>query len=79
MIERGFLKKRAKTDSRHNRITSIASNTMLYLGAIILITALVYMIVNLDRADAVFGVWVFFMMAGLFLVVMSHLIKWLFK
>jgi len=52
---------------------------MLFLGVIILITSLVYMLVNLDRAETVIGVWVIFMMIGLFLVVMSHLIKWLFK
>jgi len=79
MIKRGFLRRKTKTDPKSGHIKSVASNTMLFLGVIILITSLIYMLVNLDRAESVIGVWVIFMMIGLFLVVMSHMIKWLFK
>ncbi len=79
MLERGFLKKKKQADPKPNRFISIASSTMLYLGVIILITSLIYMLVNLDRSEAIIGIWIIFLLAGLFLVVMSHMLKWMFK
>ena len=79
MLEKGFLREKPKPGAKRNRTTSIVSNTMLYLGVIILIASLIYMIVNLNRAEAILGIWIIFMMSGLFLIVVSHLVKWIFK
>jgi len=81
MLEKGFLRDSTRSEPRHkrNRTTSMVSTTMLYLGVIILIASLIYMIVNINRAEAILGIWIIFMMAGLFLVVVSHLVKWIFR
>ncbi len=81
MLEKGFLRDRTRSEPKHkrSRTTSMVTNTTLYLGVIILIASLIYMIVNLDRAEAILEIWIIFMMAGLFLVVVSHLLKWVLK
>ncbi|MFP4690759.1 MAG: hypothetical protein ACLFMU_02490 [Bacteroidales bacterium] len=79
MLEKGFLSERSRPGPKRNRITIIVSNTMLYLGVIILIASMIYMIVNINRAEAILSIWIIFMMSGLFLVVVSHLVKWIFK
>ena len=76
MIQKGFLKTQRKTDLNNNRFFSIVSKLMLYLGIFIMISALIYMIVNMTKADSIISVWLPFMIAGVFLVFMSQLIKW---
>jgi len=79
MLERGFLRKSDQPDSRPKRRITLMCNTMLYLGVIILITALIYLLINLDKAEAFLTGWFIIMLAGLFLVVLSHMIKWVRK
>ncbi len=79
MLERGFFRSKKQSEPKPGRSIKMASNIILYLGVIILVTSLIYILVNIDKIDAVFVVWMIFMMAGLFLVVMSHMIKWIFK
>jgi uncharacterized membrane-anchored protein len=76
MIQKGSLTKDPKRDLKDTRFVSIASQSMLYLGVVILISALIYMIANLAKADAIISIWLPFMIAGVFLVFMSQLIKW---
>ncbi len=76
MIQKGFLTKGPKRDLKDTRFVSIASQSMLYLGVVILISALTYMIANLAKADAIISIWLPFMIAGVFLVFMSQMIKW---
>jgi len=52
-----------------------ASNATLYMGVLILILALFYLILNFEKADAVVGLWLPFMIAGVFLVSFSQIIK----
>ncbi len=79
MLERGFFKRKRQSEPKSNRSITLASNILLYLGVIILITSLIYLLVNINNADALMVLWFVFMMAGLFLVVMSHMIKWIFR
>jgi hypothetical protein len=67
-----------KRDSKHSRVESIISKLILYLGLIILISALIYMIVNLDKADLIISLWLPFIIAGVFLVFLSQMIIWRF-
>ena len=76
MIQKGFLKNQATKDMKDNRHVSIASKSILYLGVFILISALIYMIANLSKADAIIKIWLPFMVAGVVLVFMSQLITW---
>ncbi len=79
MLERGFFRHKKQAKPKPSRFISMASGIMLSLGVMILIAALIYLLVNIDKVDAIFITWTVFMLAGLFLVVMSNLIKWLFK
>jgi hypothetical protein len=79
MLERGFLKSGKQSEPKPKRSITLASNIMLYLGVIIIIASLVYILVNINNADALIVLWLVFMLAGLFLVVMSHMIKWIFR
>jgi hypothetical protein len=46
---------------------------MLYSGIIILISALGYLIGNLDKADSIISIWFPFMMAGTLLIFFSSI------
>ncbi len=76
MPQREFLTKTPKRDSKDTRYVSIANQSMLYLGVVILISALIYMIANLAKADTIISIWLPFMIVGVFLVFMSQMIKW---
>lgn len=77
MTQRKFLTKATERDSKDARYVSIASQLMLYMGVVILISALIYMIANLAKADTIINVWLPFMIAGVFLIFMGQLIKWI--
>jgi hypothetical protein len=59
------MKKRTEQVSKKN---SLIVKIMLYSGIIILISALGYMIGNLDKADSIISSWLPFMLAGTLLV-----------
>lgn len=72
MTHRGILTKKPKRYSKDARRLSITSQSMLYLGVVILILSLMYMIANLAKADAIISIWLPLMITGIFLVVISH-------
>jgi len=78
MLKRGFLR-REKEEPKQGRFIKMASSIMLYLGVIILITALGFLLMNIERVDEIFVTSTVFILAGIFLVVMSHMIKWIFR
>lgn len=71
MMKKRFSIKREQLNSNDTRYSSIASNSLLYLGVLVLI----YMIVNLAKADTIISIWLPFMIAGVFMVFMSQLIR----
>lgn len=46
---------------------TIVSNSFIFIGVCIILAALVYMIVNLNRADSIITMWIPFIAAGVFL------------
>ena len=46
---------------------TIVSNLFIIVGICIVLPALVYMIVNLDRADSIITMWITFMVVGVLL------------
>ena len=76
MIKKGFLTNNTRRNSKDTRYVSVAGRSILYLGVVILIAALVYMIANFAKADTIIHVWLPFMIAGVFLIFMSQLINW---
>jgi len=54
MLKRGFLKQKKQPEPKPGRFISLASGIMLYLGVIIHITSLIYLLVNIEKVDAIF-------------------------
>lgn len=75
MMKKRFSIKREQLDSKDTSYSSIASNSLLYLGVLVLIIALIYMIANLAKADTIISIWLPFMIAGVFMVFMSQLTR----
>jgi O-antigen/teichoic acid export membrane protein len=67
-----------KKDSIATRYSIITSKSLLYLGVLILISALIYMLANFAKADTIISIWLPFMISGVFLVFMSQMIRWKF-
>lgn len=75
MIEKGFLKNQPNGNSKHQRIASTVSRTLLYLGVVVLIAAFAYTIVNLQNSDTMIGMMIPFMVTGIGLIIVSQVIK----
>ncbi len=56
-------------------MTKKLSNIILYLGCLILIASLIYMIVNLSKADNIIGIWLPITASGVILVFFSQIIN----
>ncbi len=56
-------------------MTKKLSNIILYLGCLILIASLIYMIINLNKADKIITVWLPITASGVVLVFFSQIIK----
>jgi len=52
MLQRGFLK-REKDEPKQGRSIKTASSIMLYVGVIIVIASLGYLLMNIERVDAI--------------------------
>lgn len=57
----------------------LASRINLYLGITILLSALIWLISNIDKADSIVNIWLPIMMVGTSLVFISSLIKFAYK
>ena len=55
--------------------TIIASNFLLIIGTSIILAALIYMIVNLSKADSILTMWITFMVLGLSLMLCGLTIR----
>ncbi|MDR1155214.1 MAG: hypothetical protein LBL04_10920 [Bacteroidales bacterium] len=67
MLQKGFLKPLEKGNTR----TVKTSRTFLFAGVIIMLSALVYMMMNMQRADRILSVWQPVMIAGICSVFIS--------
>ena len=51
------------------------SNIILYLGCLILIASLIYLIINLNKADKIVSIWLPITTSGAILVFFSQIVK----
>ena len=56
-------------------LTTIVSNLFLVIGLCIMLSALVYMIVNLYKADSIITMWTTFMMIGVLMMFNGLIIR----
>ena len=75
MLEKGFLKNQEAGNLKHQRLASIISQTLLYLGTLVLVSAFAYLFFNMENSGATIGMMLPFLVAGLGLIIVSHLIK----
>jgi uncharacterized RDD family membrane protein YckC len=65
MITRNAKLQLRKSNSSH---VTIVSNLLFIVGTCITLAALVYMIVNLDKADSIITMWIFLLAVGISLM-----------
>ena len=70
-----MLEKKLSRSGKHKTSINTTSNIYLYAGLFVLISSLIYMIINIARADPVVMLWFPFMLAGIALVFVSELTK----
>lgn len=76
MLQKGFIRRNLKREKRKKKSIALASKTSLYFGILLIIASLIFMMFNLDKADALMSIWLPFIIAGVLLVFVSQLIKW---
>lgn len=79
MITRNIRLRRKDSANNSNR-TTIVSNLFLIIGTCTILAALIYMIINLHKADSIMTIWIPFMGAGVYLMFMGSSMKmWISK
>ena len=68
-----------KMKNATNKKIELASRINLYLGITILLSALIWLILNIEKADSIVNIWLPIMIVGTFLVLISSLIKFAYK
>jgi|GEM_PF-5298816 len=61
-----------RQDSKPEKIWDLP----LYLGVIVIIVTLIFMVFNLNKADSIVELWLPFVAAGVILVFLSQLGRW---
>lgn len=75
MLEKGFLRHEANENTKHQKLASIVSKTLLYLGIFVLISAFAYLFFNFEKSELLIGMVMPFLVAGLGLIFVSWLIS----
>lgn len=74
MIKERLLKNQTNQIAKHHRVASIVRNILLFLGVLLIVSSLVYLLVHLDESDSLVIVLMPFFFGGLSLVIVSLLI-----
>jgi hypothetical protein len=74
-METGFNKDRNKAVRKENRYVSMAGRLLLYGGVLIIVSGLIYMLINLEKSDTIFHLWLPYIITGIAMVCISLLIK----
>jgi hypothetical protein len=61
--------------SENSSSNTFVSNVFLVIGVCIMLSALIYMIVNLHKADSIITMWLIFMVTGISLSLWGLIIK----
>lgn len=66
--------RRPVTSKKYSNRTMIISNILLISGSLIIVSPLVYLLLNLDKSDSLVSLMMPFIFAGIALLIMSQLI-----
>jgi hypothetical protein len=75
MLEKGFIKDRNKPESNENRYVSMAGRLLFYGGILVVVSGLIYMLINIEKSDSFFHIWVPYIISGIAMVCISLLFK----
>ncbi|MBC8052670.1 MAG: hypothetical protein H7Y13_06370 [Sphingobacteriaceae bacterium] len=70
-----YFRRKAKKAANDEGFELMASKLFLYPGLLIILSALAYLMLNFSKDNLSVGMWLPFMFIGVFLVLMSLLIK----
>ena len=68
-----------KRKSEDNRKDSIIGESLLFIGVFIVLSASIYMIVNLSKLDSIISIWFPILIAGVYLLYLSLIFKLIHK
>ncbi|HAQ21611.1 MAG TPA: hypothetical protein DCR40_20635 [Prolixibacteraceae bacterium] len=74
MHQKGFLKKQTIQHPRQDMTSSIIGNSLLILGAILIVSSLMYLFFNLDKSDSLIFILVPIIILGVVLMIVSQFI-----
>ena len=75
MIKKRILKSQTNQKAKPKRIITVFGNIMLFLGALLIISSMIYLLVNLDKSDKLVRLLLPVIVGGILLVLISQLIN----
>jgi uncharacterized membrane protein len=75
MSEKGFVKEREKSERKENRTVKLGGSLLFYAGVFVIISGLIYMLINLEKSDTIFHIWLPYIITGIAMVCVSLLLK----
>lgn len=75
MLQKGFLKNQKNEKFKHYQIASIVSNSLLFLGALLLVSSMLFLLFNLNKSDSLIVIVMPIIIASIGLIIVSQLIK----
>lgn len=74
MYQKGFLHHQSNQLEKHHQIASLAGNCLLFLGAMIIVSSLMYLLYNLDKSDSLLILLMPIIILGVVLMIVSQFI-----
>jgi xanthine/uracil permease len=75
MLEKGYNRSRNKPERKENRAISMAARLLLYAGVLVIVSGLIYMLINLNKSDSIFHIWLPYIVTGIAMVCISLILK----
>lgn len=75
MIKQRLSRNRIKEKKNNQRTASIVSTSFLSLGTLMIVSALLYLLVNLEKSDSLVIMLIPLFVGGLCLIIVSQIIK----
>jgi hypothetical protein len=75
MLEKGYNRNRNKPEKKENRTITMAARLLLYAGVLVIVSGLIYMLINLNKADSIFHIWLPYIVTGIAMVCISMILK----
>ncbi len=75
MLEKGFIRNRMKTERKVNRFVSAVGTLLFFIGLVIVIATLIYMIINFSSASSILTIWLPVLVSGIIMVFIGQTLK----